>query len=196
MATFLRNLPLLAFADVVFDAEVSVGRGGQRELSERRLASGATILDHSRRLPRTFRVRGAVSAVAQPQAFGRPGAPTGGAAVEAVLSNLVGGSSRLQDFEQRLDALLDDANYREGELVSKVVGRVTVALTDWSADTTAEDGSASTYELTFREVLRAPNLRISGAVPDALALTGRGGSPQPGGGGPTQATPGTLDVVP
>ena len=203
MVSILTRLsrPLLQIGDLAFDNEVSVQRGGEREISERRLAAGVTVADHSRRPPRVYQVEGAVSAIAQPQNFGRPGAPVGSAAVEQLAANIasallpIGLASRVEDFEARLDALLDDGQFAELELVSKVVGRVQVVLVRWEATTTGDDGDAATYRLTLREVQRA-GLTIAGATPEALALNGSGGGPQPGGGGPSQATPGTLDVVP
>lgn len=199
MSTFLR-LPLLQLAGLVFDNEVSVGRGGERELSERRLASGSTVVDHSRRPPRVFQVEGAVSAVAQPQNLLRPNASVADG-LEQIGNDIFGAilpidfASRVQDFEERLDALLDDSQFREIELISKVVGRVTVVLTRWEATTTADDGEMASYRLTLREVQRF-GLSIAAATEAALALTGTGGAPQPGGGGPSQATPMTLGVVP
>lgn len=203
MATILRrqNSPLLSIGDLFFDAEVSAQRGGEREVSERRLAAGASVADHSRRPPRVYQIEGAVSAIAQPQNFGRPGAPVGDAAATEVSLDVaqaivpLGLASRLQDFEQRLDSLLDDDQFAPLELVSKMVGRVRVVLIRWETTTTADDGSAATYRLTLREVQRA-GLTIADGTPEALALNGSGGGPQPGGGGPSQSTPGTLDVVP
>ena len=199
MATFLR-LPLLQLAGLVFDCEVSVGRGGERELSERRLASGSTVVDHSRRPPRVFSVEGAVSAVAQPQNLLRPNASAADIAIQAGLDVAgaivpIAFASRIQDFEARLDALLDDSQFREIELISKVVGRVTVVMTRWEATTTAEDGRQASYRLSLREVQRF-GITIAAATEAALALTGTGGAPQPGGGGPSQATPMVLPVVP
>lgn len=191
--------PLLQVGNLAFDCEVSVTRGGQREVSERRLASGASVAEHSRRPPRVFQVEGAVSVLPQPQNFGRPGftfdATTfaGLPIVTALVPLLV--TTRLQDFETRLNALLDDEVFGLLELVDQVIGRVVCVLVDWRATNTPESGSAATYALTLREIQTA-GLTIAQAVPDALALNGTGGAPQPGGGGPSQATPGTLDVVP
>ncbi len=191
--------PLLQVGNLAFDCEVSVSRGGQREASERRLASGASVAEHSRRPPRVFQVEGAVSVLPQPQNFGRPGftfdATTfaGLPIVTALVPLLV--TTRLQDFETRLNALLDDEVFGLLELVDQVIGRVVCVLVDWRATNTPESGSAAVYACTLREIQTA-GLTIAQAVPDALALNGTGGAPQPGGGGPSQATPGTLDVVP
>ncbi len=201
MATILRrqSQPLLALGDLVFDCEVSVGRGGQREVSKRRLASGARVSDHSRRLPRTFQVEGSVSALPPVQNVGRPGFLGGFNATAlpaaATAFSPVAVASRVGDFETRLDRLLDDDAFRELELVSKVVGRQTVVMTEWACVTTGDDGMAATYRLTLEEVQRA-GLTIADATPESLALVGSGGAPQPGGGGPSQATPVVLDVVP
>lgn len=192
--------PLLQVGDLALDGELSVSRGGERELSERRLASGATVSDHSRRVPRTFEVTGVVSALPQPQNAGRPGAspfdlvPAIPPGVDALIPIDI--ASRREDFEARLDALLDDGNYAELELISKVVGRVTVVLTRWQSTTSPDDGQSATYQMTFREVLRAGNLSIAFASEFGLAMNGSGGAPLPGGGGASQSTPGTLDVVP
>lgn len=200
MPTILR-LPLLQLAALVFDCEVSVGRSGERELSERRLAAGATVVDHSRRPPRTFTVEGSVSAVAQPQNLVRPNASPADIGTQAGL-DLAGAfvplflMTRVQDFEARLDALLDDSQFREIELISKVVGRVTVVLLRWEATTRPDDGRSATYRLTLREVQRQVGLTITQATEASLALVGTGGAPQPGGGGPSQSTPMTLDVTP
>jgi hypothetical protein len=191
--------PLLRLGNLAFDCEVSIQRGGQREVSERRLAAGATVSDHSRRPPRIYRVSGAVSVLPQLQNLGRPGAtvdattfaglPIVGALVPLEVVD------RLQDFETRLTALQEDGVFSELELIDQVVGRKRVVLTDWTSTNTPESGQAATYDLTLREVQRA-GLTIADATPEALALSGTGGAPVPGGGGPSQATPGTLDVVP
>ena len=203
MATILRRLsnPLLQVGDLAFDMEVSVQRGGQREVSDRRLAAGASVAEHSRRLPRTYVVEGAVSAIVQPQNLGRPGAQGAAAFAAGLGAQLAAGLSpldqvsRLEDFEQRLDALQDDATFGEIELVSKVVGRKSVILVDWQAATSGDDYGQNTYRLTLREVQRA-GLTITAATAEALALTGSGGAPQPGGGGPSQSTPFVLEAVP
>lgn len=200
MATILRGLgqPLLQVGDVVFDAEVSVDRGGEREMSERRLASGTTVADHSRRVPRVYEIEGAASALTQPQNVGRPGvsaaefAPLPPAPPGVIYPGI---TSRLDDLEERLDAMLDDANFREVELVSKVAGRVRVVLLRWRASTTADDGRSARFRLGLREVQRF-GVTIADGTAAALALNGSGGAPLPGGGAPSQATPGTLDVVP
>lgn len=195
------RLPLLQLADLVFDCEVSVQRSGERDLSERRLAAGATVADHSRRPPRVFIVEGAVSALSQPQNLTRPNASpldivtAAGLDVAGAFVPLDFAGSRLGDFEARLDALLDDENFGEVELVSKVVGRVTCVLVRWEATTTGDDGRAATYRLTLREVQRF-SLTIADATDFALALNGQGGAPQPGGGGPSQSTPMVLDITP
>jgi hypothetical protein len=199
VTTFVR-LPLLQLGDLVFDAEVSVQRSGERQLSERRLAAGATVADHSRRPPRVFVVEGAVSALAQPQNLGRPNASAldivtaSGLDVQGAFVPLDFAGSRLGDFEARLDSLLDDENYGEVELISKVVGRVRCVLTHWEATTTADDGQSATYRLQLREVQRF-DLTIADATDLALELNGQGGAPQPGGGGPSQSTPMTLDIT-
>lgn len=198
--TFVR-LPLLQLADLVFDGEVQVGRGGEREMSERRLAAGATVSDHSRRPPRVFQVEGIVSALAQPQNLTRPNASpldivtAAGLNVAGAFVPLDFAGSRLGDFEARLNALLDDDVFGEVELISKVVGRVTCVLTRWEATTSADDGQAASYRLTLREVQRF-GLTIADATDLALALNGHGGAPQPGGGGPSQTTPQVLEVTP
>lgn len=195
--------PLLQVGDLAFDCEVSVSRGGDREVSERRIASGATVAEHSRRLPRVFQVEGAVSVLPQPQNFGRPGAPSFDSTTFAGLP-IVGAlvpielTTRLQDFETRLDALLDDDTFGVLELVDQVIGRPLCVLTSWRAVNSASDalaGGGAVYSLTLREIQRA-GLSIADATPDGLALNGTGGAPTPGGGGPSQATPGLLDVVP
>lgn len=183
----------------MFDCELTVQRGGQREVSRRRLASGARVSDHSRRLPRVYQVEGAVSALPPVQNVGRPGFAGGfnATALPAAAATFspVAIASRVADFETRLDRLQDDDVFGEVELVSKVVGRVSVVLTEWSAVTTGDDGMRAVYRLTLEEVQRA-GLTITEATPEALALVGSGGAPQPGGGGPSQATPVVLDVVP
>lgn len=204
MPTLLRpsSAPLLQLGALVFDAEVSVGRGGRAQFSERRVAAGVTLSDHSFVEARVYQVEGGVSAIAQPQNLGRPGADTAEAALATLRALGQGVASALvpldfldrrEDFEARLQATLEAR--QELELVSKVVGRVKVVLTEWSATTTAEDGQAAVYRLTLREVDRA-GLSIAQATPEALALVGSGGSVSPGGGGPSQLTPATLDVVP
>lgn len=193
--------PLLQLGDLAFDCEVSVQRSGERQVSERRLAAGATVSDHSRRPPRTYIVEGAVSVLPQPQNFGRPGSPSGDAAASSFTQDLVGGiiplevTDRLQDFESRLDALQDDGVFAELTLTDQIIGRVQVVLLQWEATNGPETGQAATYRLTMREVQRA-GLTIAQATDEALGLNGTGGGTPPGGGGPSQATPGVLDVVP
>lgn len=191
--------PLLQLGDLAFDCEVSVQRSGERQVSERRLAAGPTVSDHSRRPPRTYIVEGAVSVLPQPQNFGRPGSTilgtdfTGLPIVGALVPIEV--TDRLQDFESRLDALQDDGVFAELTLTDQIIGRVQVVLLQWEATNGPETGQAATYRLTMREVQRA-GLTIAQATDEALGLNGTGGGPPPGGGGPSQATPGTLDVVP
>lgn len=204
MPTILRrlSLPLLQVGDLAFDAEVSVQRGGEREISERRLAAGASVGDHSRRPPRVYEVEGIVSALAQPQNLGRPGSSFLNE-VTSVAQDILGSlvpleeATRLQDFEARLDALLNDDQFGELELISKVVGRVRVVLLRWDATAPGEgqDGAAARYRMTFRAVQRA-GLTIALATEQSLEFVGSGGAPQPGGGGPSQSTPGFLEVTP
>ena len=191
--------PLLQLGDLAFDCEVSVQRSGERQVSERRLAAGTTVSDHSRRPPRTYIVEGAVSVLPQPQNFGRPGSTISGTDFAGL--PIVGAlvpievTDRLQDFESRLDALQDDGVFAELTLTDQIIGRVQVVLLQWEATNDPETGQAATYRLTMREVQRA-GLTIAQATDEALGLNGTGGGPPPGGGGPSQATPGTLDVVP
>lgn len=192
--------PLLQIGDLAFDCELTVERGGEREMTERRIASGALVSDHSRRMARTFEVSGAVSALPQPQNLGRPGSNPADAIPQLPLALAgvlpIDFLSRREDFEQRLDAMLDDDQFAEVELVSKVVGRVNVVMTRWRATNTPDDGDSATYSITLREVLRASDLTIAFGIDAALALNGSGGAPLPGGGGSSQATPGVLEVVP
>ena len=191
--------PLLQLGDLAFDCEVSVERGGVREVSERRIAAGASVADHSRRPPRVYTIEGAVSVLPQPQNFGRPGSlltgtdfaglPIVGALVPIEVTD------RLQDFESRLDALLDDDVFGVLELTSQVIGRVSVVLIDWRATNTPDTGQAATYRLTLREVQTA-GLTIAQATPEGLALNGSGGAIPSGAGGASQSTPGVLDIVP
>lgn len=191
--------PLLQLGDLAFDCEVSVQRSGERQVSERRLAAGATVSDHSRRPPRTYIVEGAVSVLPQPQNFGRPGSTVSGTDFAGL--PIVGAlvpievTDRLQDFESRLDALQDDGVFAELTLTDQIIGRVQVVLLQWEATNGPETGQAATYRLTMREVQRA-GLTIAQATDEALGLNGTGGGPPPGGGGPSQATPGAMDVVP
>lgn len=191
--------PLLQLGDLAFDCEVSVQRSGERQVSERRLAAGTTVSDHSRRPPRTYIVEGAVSVLPQPQNFGRPGSTISG--TDFVGLPIVGAlvpievTDRLQDFESRLDALQDDGVFAELTLTDQIIGRVQVVLLQWEATNGPETGQAATYRLTMREVQRA-GLTIAQATDEALGLNGTGGGTPPGGGGPSQATPGVLDVVP
>lgn len=191
--------PLLQLGDLAFDCEVSVQRSGERQVSERRLAAGATVSEHSRRPPRTYIIEGAVSVLPQPQNFGRPGSTLSGTDFAGL--PIVGAlvpievTDRLQDFESRLDALQDDGVFAELTLTDQVIGRVQVVLLQWEATNGPETGQAATYRLTMREVQRA-GLTIAQATDEALGLNGTGGGAPPGGGGPSQATPGVLDVVP
>lgn len=189
--------PLLQVGDLSLDGELSISRGGEREISKRRLAAGANVSEHSRRRPRMFKASGVVSALPQPQNLGRPGFSPADL-IPPIPTSIVpiGVTSRREDFEQQLDALLEDGNFREIELISKVVGRVRVVLRDWEATNIPEDGQSSTYSMQFEEVLRAGDLTIALASAAGLALNGSGGAPLPGGGGASQSTPMDLDVVP
>lgn len=204
MPTILRRLasPLLAVGDLVFDCELSGRRGGRREYTSERIAAGVEVSDHSYALAREFQLSGAVSAIAQPQNLGRPGAASAletlaqlgeGLASNLSLDSAVGLGQRISDFEARLEAIREIGD--ELEVVSKVIGRVSVVLLEWEATNTPEDGEAATYSLTLREVQRA-GLTIANATPAALALNGSGGAVAPGSGGGSMATPGTLAVVP
>lgn len=188
-----------AGASLAFDAEVSVGRGGRRVYTENRVGAGVDMSDHSFMLAREFTLEGAVSGVAQLQNFARPGFNGLGALIDAGLGALEGFigldlSSRVQDFEARLEVIR--ASGDELEIVSKVIGRVRAVLLEWEATTTPETGEMAQYRLTLKEVQRAASETIANATPEALALNGSGGAIQPGGGGPSVARPGTLDVVP
>lgn len=198
--TIIRRIttPLLQVGGLAFDAELSVGRGGQVDFTQRRIGAGALISDHSFSLPRTFTLEGGVSGIPQPQNLGRPGASLLGGALDLgfqALENLTGlnFSTRVQDFEARLEALR--LRREEIEVISKVVGRVRCVLTDWQAQTTPDMGDIGIYRLSLREVQRA-GLTIADATAEALALNGSGGNVGPGGGGPSTAPPGTLPVTP
>lgn len=200
LRTLLRRLqsPLFQAGDLAFDCEVEVNRGGRRQYTEVRVAAGAVMSDHSFREPRRYRITAAVSGIVQVQNIGRPGQSLLGAAVGLGLGALeaatgIDFSTRVQDFEARLDALLDIGDVLE--IVSKVVGRRTVVLEGWDATTDASTGDAAYYVLDFREVQRAGD-SIADATDQALALVGSGGSLAPGSGGPSMVTPGTLTVVP
>ena len=200
VASILRRIssPLLQVGDLAFDCEVAVQRGARTQFTENRIGAGVLISDHSFNLAREYVVDGAVSAIPQLQNAGRPGfsGPQNLADLGTGVSDGLLGtdfSSRVGDFEQRLEAAMLARD--ELELVSKVVGRRRVVLTDFQASTTAEDGNAVTYRLTLREVLRA-GLTIADAVQSALDLNGSGGATPAGSGGPSTTTAGVLDVVP
>lgn len=184
---------------LAFDAEVSVSRGGRRQYTENRVGAGVDMSDHSFMLAREFILEGAVSGVAQPQNLARPGFNLrlfGADAAFGALEGLTGFdfSSRVQDFEARLNTIIESGD--ELEIVSKVIGRVGAVLLDWQTTTTPETGNMAQYRLTLKEVQRAVGMTIANATPEALALNGSGGTIQPGGGGPSVARTGTLDVVP
>ena len=200
LRTILRRLqsPLFQAGDLAFDCEVEVNRGGRRQYTEARVAAGVVMSDHSFREPKRYRITAGVSGVVQIQNVGRPGQSLFGAAIGSALQGLeaatgIDFSTRVADFEARLDALLDIGD--ELEIVSKVVGRRRVVLESWEATTDASTGDAAFYTLDFREVQRAGDT-IADATDAALALVGSGGSLAPGSGGPSQVTPGTLTVVP
>lgn len=203
MATLLRGRtsPLLSIGDLSFDCEVSGRRGGRREYTNERIAAGIEVSDHSFRRAREFTLSGAVSAIPQFQNLGRPGSVSlndaltqAGEGVSSLLSLTDGGlGARITDFETRLDGLIETGG--ELEVVSKIIGRVSVVLLDWDAPTTADDGNKVIFTMNLREVLRA-GLTIADATPGALALTGTGGAVAPGSGGGSMATPGVLAVVP
>ncbi len=185
--------------DLAFDCEVSVQRSGEAQFTENRIGIGADISDHSFNLPREFVLEGAVSGVAQLQNFARPGFSFLDTAIDAGLGALEGltglnFSSRVQDFEERLEAVRQAR--QELEVVSKVIGRVRCVLKRWEATTTPEMGEMAQYRLTLKEVQYAAGIGYPTPTPESLAMNGSGGSVAPGGGGPSVAKPGTLDIVP
>lgn len=198
--TIIRRLttPLLQVGDLGFDAEVSVGRTQAVEFTERRIAAGVSLIDHSFALPRTFQIQGAVSGLAQLQNLGRPGQKLLQGALDLALTQLEAISgfnfqTRVEDFEKRLQALV--LRREEVELISKVVGRIRVIILSVDAMTTAEEGDMAIFRLSMREVQRS-GLSIAQAIAEAMALTGTGGAPAPGGGGASTTTPGSMAVVP
>ena len=204
LKTILRRLssPLLQVngqgAALAFDAELQVDRGGERTYTESRIGAGVDISDHSFALPRRYEIEGAVSGLSQLHNFARPGCNGLGALVGAGLDALEGltgldFSTRIQDFEERLEAVREAGDILE--IVSKVIGRKQVVMLSWRASTAPADGEQARYRMTFKEVQRA-GLSIAGATAEGLALNGSGGGVVPGGGGPSTATPGTLDVDP
>lgn len=204
LKTILRRLssPLLQVNGqgiaLAFDAELQVDRGGERTYTESRIGAGVDISDHSFALPRRYEIEGGVSGLSQLHNFARPGFNGLGALVGAGLDFLEGltgldFSTRIQDFEERLEAVREAGDILE--IVSKVIGRKQVVLLSWHATTAPADGEQAKYRMTFKEVQRA-GLSIAGATAEGLALNGSGGGVVPGGGGPSTATPGTLDVEP
>ena len=128
LRTILRRLqsPLFQAGDLAFDCEVEVRRGGKRTYTKARVAAGVNMSDHSFREPREYGITAAVSGITQIQNLGRPGQSFLGAALGVGLDALeslsgIDFSTRVADFEARLDALLDLGD--ELEIVSKVVGR-------------------------------------------------------------------------
>ncbi len=200
IATILRRLssPLLQVGDLAFDAELQVARGGETQFTENRIGAGVSLSDHSYVKPRMFTVTGGVSGISQLQNLGRPGSSIIGGFVDLGLGLLEGltglnFSTRVQDFEQRLQAVQEARE--ELEVISKVLGRVWVVLISYQATNSPEDGDSASYQLVLKEVLRG-GLTITNATDAALALNGSGGTPPPGSGGQSTTTPGTLDVVP
>lgn len=198
--TIIRRLttPLLQVGGLAFDCEVQVQRGGSVNVTEYRIAAGASISDHSFDEPRTFVVAGAVSGIPQPQNLGRPGASLLGGLLDVGLQSLetltgLNLSTRVSDFEARLEVLRTTREVVE--IVSKVIGRKKAILIDWTCTTTADDGDMGMYQLTLREILTA-GLTIADATEDALALNGTGGTGSPGGGGPSQSPGGNVEVSP
>lgn len=191
--------PLMQVGDLAFDCEVSVARSGEAEFTQNRIGIGADISDHSFNLPREFVLEGAVSGVVQLQNFSRPGFSFVDSAIDAGLGALEGltglnFSSRIQDFEERLEAVRQAR--QELEVVSKVIGRQRCVLKRWDATTDASMGEMAQYRLTLREVQRAGGVGYPTPTPESLAMNGSGGSVSPGGGGPSVVKSGTLDVVP
>lgn len=191
--------PLLQVGDLAFDCEVSVQRGGEAQFTENRIGIGADISDHSFNLPREFVLEGAVSGVVQLQNFARPGFSFLDSAIDAGLGALEGltglnFSSRIEDFEERLEAVRQAR--QELEVVSKVIGRQRCVLKRWEATTDAGMGEMAQYRLTLKEVQRAGGVGYPTPTTESLALNGSGGSVSPGGGGPSVVKSGTLDVVP
>jgi hypothetical protein len=200
LKSILRRLqsPLFQAGNLAFDCEIEVNRGGRREFTKNRVGAGAVMSDHSFMHAKRYRITAAVSGIVQLQNLGRPGQPFLSAGVTAALGALesltgLDFSTRVADFEARLDALLNAGE--EIEIVSKVVGRRTVVFEGWDATTDPETGDAAYYTLDFEELLRAGDT-IADATDAMLELVGSGGSLAPGSGGPSQVSPGTLNAVP
>lgn len=200
LKSILRRLttPLFQAGDLAFDCEVSVQRGGRRTFTRSRVAAGVNMSDHSFDEPEEYTIVAGVSGITQIQNIGRPGQSLLGAAIGVgldALESLTGldFSTRVADFEARLRALCRLGE--ELEIISKVVGRRRVVFTSWETTTDPDTGDAAYYTMRFEEVLRAEDV---GGDPtdDFLALVGSGGKVAPGSGGPSQATPGNLAVVP
>lgn len=180
----------------MFDCEVSGDTGGETQFTEARVAAGADYSDHAYDVARTFTLEGAVSGIAQLQNVGRPGASltaTLQQVGEQVFEGLTPASSRILDFEQRLEAVRQ--RHDELEVISKLVGRARCVLLSWRRAASGEEGDLGRFRLTLREVQTA-GYTIADATPLALALNGSGGGVVPGGGGPSSMTPMTFEVMP
>ena len=200
LKTILRRLsaPLFQAGDLAFDCEVEVRRGGRRTFTKTRVAAGVNMSDHSFREPREYSITAAVSGITQIQNVGRPGQSSlsvaSGAALEGIDSlTSLDFSTRIADFEARLDLLIDIGE--EMEIVSKIVGRRQVVMTSWEATSSAETGDAGYYQMAFEEVLRDGD-GAGEPTDDFLSLIGSGGKIAPGSGGPSQVSPGALSAVP
>lgn len=177
MATILR--PLASIGPFVFDAELSSATGETREVSSRRLPSGADLIDHSVLNPggRRWNLTGAVSQLGQPQNLGRPSPTRLETDLEALVNDFAGGlvgqSTRLADAEDVLSAQIGEG--QEVEVVSKKRGKFRALVVGWSVADGPDDGGMSIYSVDLLEVQRASSLSFidPGTVGDALNGTGQ-----------------------
>lgn len=176
LKTILR--PLASVGQFIFDAELTSGTGERREFSQRRIPSGAEIIDHSVLNPggRRWTISGRVSNLPQPQNFGRP-SPSGPipnleALVQNLAAGLVGQSTRLSDMESVLSEEL--ARGERVTVVSAKRGKFNAFVESWDVADGPGDGGGSTYSVTLFEYEPASGLSFVDASEEGAALNGSG----------------------
>lgn len=192
--TILR--PLASVGAFVFDVELSNTRGDVRDVSSRRIARGASIIDHSVLNPtgRVFTLGGRVSNLPQPQNIGRPSPSPLTSAIESLINQtaagLIGQSTRLADAESTLRSQIEEGE--EVEVISKKFGKIRAIVTSWQASDGDDDSFASTYQVSLLEIRRAGGLLFANPGEAAAALNGSGATNKLG---PTSTVAEEVDFV-
>lgn len=189
--------PLASVGSFVFDCEIGGQQGDVRDYSARRIPTGETVIDHSILNPegKVFTLTGRISALPQPQNFGRKSPAVSSVSVrslQSVATQLLGVTSRITDLLSDLSGLMAVGD--EVEVITKIWGKVTAVITSWSesrSGPTAGGGAEVTMSLLV--ISRAVGLNFIN--PNLLGSTSNG-SGSTTDLGPTSLVPQTINVQP